>query len=496
MASSEKQPRKNSAPSKGRASARSGGAGGARRQQGSRRANGARPSSTQKPKGPKVSVTSSSGIWERIKPWIPLVMLMVVAVLLVVALFQMVSCVGRAVLGGGQQTEEAAAPVLKEGEPAQLVAAQDGAPAMKLLDKGRMTASGEGRVSFAAFGDNLVGESLLGFADQWGGSGEGDGVYDFAPLYENVRDEIRSYDIAFVNQETILGGSGDGSLAWAGYPSYNTPDTMADALVDAGFRVINTNSNHTYDWWTSAIQHSQTLWNGFSSILTIGSYQDQQDRDTVRVVESNGVRVAFLSYSNGQNGYEQSDLPNDYYAVPFSEAALASDVAAARKVADVVVVYLHAGTEYTFEPDETEVAWAQACADNNVDLVIASNAHVIQPMRYLKRADGKEMLTVFGLGDFVAGYEDYPEGVLSGEFSCDFVVDEDKGVTVDNVIWHPLIEHREGTVDTVYLLRDYTTELAESNSLLSSIDDPYSWIIETTRGVMGDDFKADVRHEF
>lgn len=464
--------------------------------EGANRARRASSASSQKAQRPvrktNVRTEGPKGIWDLVRPWIPLVVMVLLALAALFCVVKLVSCAGNALRGGSEEPKEEQI-VEKDGAPAQEVAAEDGKPAIKLLDEGRVTQSGKGHVTFAAFGDNLANDNILAFADAWGGSGEGDGVYDFAPLYQNVRDEIASYDIAFVNQETTLGGTGGDEREWSGYPSYNTPDSMADALVGAGFRVINTNSNHTYDWWTDAIKYAQKLWNGYGGVLTIGSYEDQRDRDTIRVVECNGVRLAFLSYSYGQNGYEQSDLPNDYYAVPFSEAALKKDVEAAREVADVVVVYLHAGTEYTNEPDEDQVAWAQACANNNVDLVIGSHVHVIQPMRWLDRADGGKMLAVYGMGDFVSGYEDYPDTILSGEFSCEFVVGKKGKVSVEDIVWHPLIEHREGTTDTVYLMRDYTTELAENNELLDELDDPYGWIIETTRGVMGDDFAADVR---
>lgn len=438
---------------------------------------------------------SRRGLWGVIRPWIPLAVLVVLVLLLLFGMFKAVSCVSHKLSGSAQTNNQVveAEQTEQEGAPAQLVPAQGDQPTIKLLDEGRTTKSGKGHVTFAAVGDNLANENILTLADGWAGE-LSDGTYDFAPLYDNMRDEIASYDIAFINQETTLGGLNEGNFEWSGYPSYNTPDSMANAVLDAGFKVINTNSNHTYDWWTTAIEHAQKLWNSKDSALTIGSYQDQKDRDTIRVVECNGVRIAFLSYSYGQNGYEQSDLPNTYYAVPFSEDALAKDVTTARKAADVVVVYLHAGTEYTNEPDEYQVAWAQACADNNVDLVIGSHVHVIQPMRYLTRADGKKMLTVFGLGDFVSGYENYPDTILSGEFSCEFVVGKNGAVAVKNVVWHPLIEHREGNVDTVYLLRDYTSEMAGKNELLSGVEGPYDWIIETTRRVIGDDYSVDIRH--
>ena len=369
--------------------------------EGANRARRASSASSQKAQRPvrktNVRTEGPKGIWDLVRPWIPLVVMVLLALAALFCVVKLVSCAGNALRGGSEEPKEEQI-VEKDGAPAQEVAAEDGKPAIKLLDEGRVTQSGKGHVTFAAFGDNLANDNILAFADAWGGSGEGDGVYDFAPLYQNVRDEIASYDIAFVNQETTLGGTGGDEREWSGYPSYNTPDSMADALVGAGFRVINTNSNHTYDWWTDAIKYAQKLWNGYGGVLTIGSYEDQRDRDTIRVVECNGVRLAFLSYSYGQNGYEQSDLPNDYYAVPFSEAALKKDVEAAREVADVVVVYLHAGTEYTNEPDEDQVAWAQACANNNVDLVIGSHVHVIQPMRWLDRADGGKMLAVYGMG--------------------------------------------------------------------------------------------------
>ena len=38
-----------------------------------------------------------------------------------------------------------------------------------------------------------------------------DGGYDFKPMLENVKDYIKGYDLAFYNQESILGGS-DGSV--------------------------------------------------------------------------------------------------------------------------------------------------------------------------------------------------------------------------------------------------------------------------------------------
>ena len=380
------------------------------------------------------------------------------------------------------------------------------APDAVVLDAGRTTASGDGHVTFSAVGDNLANENLLELADAAAGE-TGDDTYDFNGFYDNIRSAIQSYDVAFVNQETTLGGPD--AYGYNGYPSYNTPDSMADAVAATGWRVVSTNTNHTYDTWTASIEHAQQVWAAKSDqLLTIGSFTSQEERERPRVVECNGMRLAFLSYNYGQNGYEQSDLPNDYYAVPYDRDAMLADVQRARRAADAVVVYMHWGTEYENEPDETQRARAQELADAGVDLVIGSHAHVIQPMEWLEGADGGRTLVVYGLGDLWSGYFDAPDCILSGMFTCEFVRTDAAGaasgaagadgsgtsrrVSIENVVWYPVIEHWENNQDTIYLVQDYSGEQARANELLSSLDDPYQWIIDTTNEVIGSDFKIAV----
>lgn len=379
-------------------------------------------------------------------------------------------------------------------------------------------------VSFCAVGDNLINEAgdwtvdLLGFADAWAGD-TGDGTYDFSPLYAKIKDAVTSYDIAFINQETTLGGNDE--FDYEGYPSYNTPDEMAQAVVDAGFDVVNCNTNHTYDTWTGSIEHAQKVWAKQKDIDVIGSYTSQEDRENIRVVERNGMSIAFLSYSYGQNGYSQSDLPNDYYAVPFDKDKMTAEVARAKELADAVVVYMHWGEENTHELSSEQREYAQFLADLGVDLTIGSHAHVIQPVEYIERSTSSsdkdedddasasqdddaqtmrdDMLCVYGLGDFVSGYT-LPKTILSGMFTCDFVRDEVGKVTVQNPVWHGVVEHCEGDSDAVYLLSDYGDDLAQRNTLLARVgendeyttSDPLEWAQQTTLDVVGDVIPVEV----
>ena len=83
---------------------------------------------------------------------------------------------------------------------------------------------------------------------------------------------------------------------------------------------------------------------------------------------------------------------------------------------------------------------------------------------------------------------------MSGLLSCTFVRGDGgaSDISVEDVVWHPLIEHREGNEDTVMLVSNYTPELANQNELLAGLGDPYTWIVTTTNEVIGPDFSIEM----
>ncbi|WP_255763939.1 CapA family protein [Jeotgalibaca sp. MA1X17-3] len=121
----------------------------------------------------------------------------------------------------------------------------------------------ENRVSFIGVGDNLIHDSVIQSAKL------DDGTYDFTPMFDNVASSIGEADLAFLNQETILAGS---DYPYAGYPSFNTPDEMAQNMHDLGFDLINGATNHTLDYdYTGAI-HAKEVWNQFDDLIYTGNF--------------------------------------------------------------------------------------------------------------------------------------------------------------------------------------------------------------------------------
>ncbi len=202
--------------------------------------------------------------------------------------------------------------------------------------------------------------------------------------------------------------------------SFNTPDAVADALAKTGFNPVNLATNHVLDYGVEAAERSLDVWDAYPGIACAGSYRSQADRETVRLVERNGMTFAFLAFCYGDN-YFQEDLPDTWHLCGFDKAAIElADVRRAQQVADAVIVAMHWGTEYESEPDGQQLDYAAFLADLDVDLVLGTHAHTVQPVRLVQGASGNAVPVVFGLGDLVSGWGkvDY---ILSGLFTCDFV---------------------------------------------------------------------------
>lgn len=344
--------------------------------------------------------------------------------------------------------------------------------------------SSSDRVTLCAVGDIIGSDWALEFADANAGE-TGDGKYDFSPWFEEVAPIIQGYDLAFVNQETVMAGT-DG-LSYAGYPSFNTPESIADALADTGFDLVNFATNHSYDYGEAGIENSHEVWAKYPELMIGGSYLTSEDRETVHMAERNGMTFAFLGYTYGDNNYpDASSMPNDHYCCAFDKEAIEADVRRAQQVADVVIVAMHWGTEYTNEPNDQQVEYARFLADLDVDLVLGSHAHTIQPVEYVTGESGNEVPVVYGLSDFVSGWT-ITDTIISGIFSCDFVRGENGDVEVENLAWHPTVEWDDGSgKPRVRMLANMDETETNANTRTPDVEDDYAYLRDLTNSVIED----------
>ena len=318
----------------------------------------------------------------------------------------------------------------------------------------------EESVSFVAVGDNLMYEKLL----QEAKTEEG---YDFTPFYNNIKSSIQSADVAFVNQETILGGD---HLKAKGYPNFNTPEIMAKNLQDVGFDVVNGATNHSLDQGGKALKNSIEVFKHYPDLTYLGLYESKEDRDTIRVMEKNGIKIAWLSYNQMNNGHK---MPNSYCLNLFDEDVIKKDVQKAKEISDCVIVSCHWGNEYETTANSFQKKYAKLFADLGVDVVLGTHSHTLQPVEWVEGKDGHRTLVAYSLGNFVSGMME-EETQLEGMLSFD-VKKKDGQCVVENVLLTPMVNHYEisnlkdayGTRHgfTVYKLDEYSEGLASQHGL-------------------------------
>lgn len=297
-----------------------------------------------------------------------------------------------------------------------------------------------------------------------------DGSYDFSSLFANVKDEVQAADIAIVNQEVIIGGE---ELGVSGYPSFNAPYEVADALAETGFDVILHGTNHAMDQGKKGITNCLSNWEKkYSDIKILGINKSQDAQDTITVLEQNGIKIAVLNYTYGLNGIAlPSDMP---YAVNLlDEEKVKADIASAKEQSDFVVVCPHWGTEYSLQPDSMEKKWTKIFAESGADLVLGTHPHVIEPIERVEdETTGHQMLVYYSLGNFVNWTSSSGDGIanrmVGGMAEITVGLDEaGRGFIVDygvNALVTQVEPGHNGV--TTYFLKDYTDEMAGKNAII------------------------------
>lgn len=290
-----------------------------------------------------------------------------------------------------------------------------------------------------------------------------EGGYDFSAVFANMQEEIQAADLALVNQEVIIGGT---ELGISGYPSFNAPYELGDALWDAGFDVILHATNHALDKGKRGLLNCMTFWQeNYPQLAVLGIHDSEEDQQEIYVYEQEGIKIAILNYTYGTNGIA---LPEDMpFAVDLLKRERAiEDLQKAQELADFIIVCPHWGTEYRLEETSTQREWAQLFADNGADLVLGTHPHVIEPVKWVD-----DTLVYYSLGNFVNWTSGTGDGVanrmVGGMATVTISLDENGEVRITDYGVEPLVCHLEkgyGGV-TVYPLESYTEELAEKNEI-------------------------------
>jgi poly-gamma-glutamate capsule biosynthesis protein CapA/YwtB (metallophosphatase superfamily) len=243
--------------------------------------------------------------------------------------------------------------------------------------------SDSGTVSILAVGDVMVGGSMAPWVNDSGPD------YPFA----NTNSLIRQADIAICNLEAPYGTKGK---PFKKKFTFLVPPRFASGVKQAGFDVVAMANNHMMDYGPETLKATLALLDS-SGLAHSGAGMNLADARKPAIVERNGIKVAFLSYSRVH--------PLQFWATarkagtaPAIEKYVAQDIQKARQMADLVVVSFHWGAELMETPKKYQKDLAHMCIDSGADMVLGHHPHILQGLEIYK---GK--LIAYSLGNFAFG---------------------------------------------------------------------------------------------
>lgn len=274
------------------------------------------------------------------------------------------------------------------------------------------------RMSIVMVGDALIHGAVYLDAKK------SDGSYDFSSMFKMIKPIIQDYDLRYYNQESIIGGGKPSH-----YPRLNSPKAIGEDLVDIGFNLVSLANNHAFDKGEDAIRYSNKFWKKQEGVITAGTYSSQKERDNIPVYVQNDIKFSFLSYTVRTNGFKASK-GNEYLVNVYDKEQIKEDITKAKENgAEVIIVAMHWGNEYTHKPTKQQKNIAKYLSSLGVNLIIGTHPHVIQPIDYVENT-----LVVYSLGNFISAQKVLGlEKIIGLLASVEIVVDEDSNVTFENL---------------------------------------------------------------
>jgi poly-gamma-glutamate capsule biosynthesis protein CapA/YwtB (metallophosphatase superfamily) len=247
-------------------------------------------------------------------------------------------------------------------------------------------------ITIAAVGDLMCHSTQYIYAHKGGDD------YDFNPFFRDISEYLSSAHFTFGNFETVTGGKSKG---YSGYPFFNTPDQYLDALKNSGFDLVTTSNNHSLDQGEKGLLRTIEQIDSRGMNYN-GTFSSQKDRDSIRIFNIEGIKLAFLAYTYGTN-----DIPvpkNKSFLVNLINPELIrQDIKNARETgADIIIVHYHFGEEYKQEPSGYQKEVVEMTISAGADIIIGGHPHVLQPVEIFKTNGGTvdTGFTAYSLGNF------------------------------------------------------------------------------------------------
>jgi poly-gamma-glutamate capsule biosynthesis protein CapA/YwtB (metallophosphatase superfamily) len=255
-------------------------------------------------------------------------------------------------------------------------------------------------IKIAAVGDILM------WASQIRSARTAYGDYSFDYMFEKVKPILMEADLTIGNLETTLSGREkyyQQVNRVIGGPAFNCPDELVGTLKRSGFDVLTTANNHCMDRGIHGLIRTLDILDKVG-IYHTGTFRSYEESIGKLIVKVKDIKVGILACTYGTNGYELQ--PHEAWAVNYIDEKMLPQIYEMKKEADLTIVCMHAGIEFTSEVSNFQRYWVQRCFEYGADIVLDVHPHVIQPMRFqrVRDIDGliKDRFVAYSLGNFIS----------------------------------------------------------------------------------------------
>ncbi len=254
----------------------------------------------------------------------------------------------------------------------------------------------------------LVGDIMLdrGVKEMVKKYGQGDFKFPFS----KVANVLREGDVVFGNLEGPISDKGRniGSIY-----SFRFDPKSIEGLKFAGFNVLSLANNHIFDYAREALL--DTLENlKKSGIDYVGGGRNKEEAENVLIKEIktslSTTRIGFLAYTNvgAKNWRASENRPGINFVSEDDLEKIKEDIKKAKQKVDILIVSLHAGDEYSPNPNKFQINFSKIAIDAGADLVVGHHPHVIQKLETYK-----DRYIFYSLGNFVFD-QNFSEETLKG----------------------------------------------------------------------------------
>jgi poly-gamma-glutamate capsule biosynthesis protein CapA/YwtB (metallophosphatase superfamily) len=239
---------------------------------------------------------------------------------------------------------------------------------------------------------------IMGHDEQiWSAENRETHLYNYDDVFQYIKPVVADADIAIANFEVTLAGP-----PYTGYPQFSSPADLAAACKNAGIDYLVTANNHAADRGKKGIISTINKLDSIG-IPHTGTFMNSSCRDSLTplMIYRNGTSIALLNYTFSTNGII---VPEPVIVNMIDKELITRDVKKAKdKKADIIILFLHWGTEYDTIPSKGQTDLAEYFQSIGVNLIIGSHPHVLQKMvRIRNDSTENDGVIVYSLGNFVS----------------------------------------------------------------------------------------------